>query len=115
MKPTGVSRPVRRGEPYESVVHGKFVPSCDAIVTCVLPVLCVLLRFLAHCSIEPICVSYGFRKVPLRMQCGPVQSPYGLWNTIRPVLKISMGQIQGRRIHTYGRLSDHERLSTSPK
>ena len=41
----GVPRPVRLGEPNESVVRGKSVSSCDATVTCVLPVLCMFLRF----------------------------------------------------------------------
>ena len=27
------------------------------------------------------------------MQCGPVQTPDGLWNNLRPVLQTSMGQI----------------------
>ena len=29
------------------------------------------------------------------MQCGPVQTPYGLWNNLRPVLQTTMEQIQG--------------------
>ena len=52
MKPTGVPRPVRLGEPYKSVVRGKSVPSCDATVTCVLPVLYVL-AILAQYSMNP--------------------------------------------------------------
>ena len=53
--------------------------------------LCVLMIF---CPVkhEPVCVPRGFRKMPLRMQCGPVQTPYGLWNNLRPVLHTSMGQ-----------------------
>ena len=67
-------------------------PSCDAIVTCVLPVLFVFLGFWPS---EPVRVPHGFRKVLLRMQYGPVQTPYGLWNSLQPVLQTSMGQIQG--------------------
>ena len=53
----------RRRRPWE--VRTK-LPSCDATVTCVLSVLCLFLRFLA-----PVRVPHGFRKMPLRMQCGP--------------------------------------------
>ena len=40
-------------------------------------VLCVLAIF------GPV----QFVKVPLRMQCGHVQTPYGLWNNLRTVLQ----------------------------
>ena len=83
MKPTGVYWPVRRGEPYKSVVRAKFVSSCDAIVTCVLPVLCVLLRLLAQCSIEPIFDPTGFVRCPFGCSAGACSrrtgfgTPYG--------------------------------------
>ena len=58
---------------------------------------------------EHVCVPLGFWKVSIRMQCGPVQTPYGLWNNLRPVLQTSMGQIQGlKNQHVWapiGRLS----------
>ena len=56
--------------------------------------LCVVMIF---CPVkhEPVRVPRGFRKMPLRMQCGPVQTPYGLWNNLRPVLHTSMGQNTG--------------------
>ena len=91
MKPKGVPRPVRLGEPYESVVCEKSVPSynCHMRSPGCLCVLAILVQYTMNSY------AYGFRKVPLRMQCGPVYMPYGLWITLRPVLQNSMGPVQG--------------------
>ena len=48
--------------------------------------------------------------------CGPVQMPYRLWNTLRPVFcRTVWGKYRACRTHTYGPLSDHTWLSKSPK
>ena len=77
--------------------------------------LCVLAVFgpVWH---EPVRVPYEYRKVSLGMQCGPMQMPYGLWNTLRLKSCITVwGKFRACRTHKYGRLSDHARLSTGPK
>ena len=55
------------------------------------------------------CITRGWRlsMLPLWMKCGPMQIPYGLCNTLRPVLRDSMGQVQvwapfGPRMTLYG-------------
>ena len=60
-------------------------------------------------------VPHGFRKVSLRVQCGPVQMPYGLWNNLWPVLQTNMGQYRACSTHRYGCRLDPARLSTGPK
>ena len=45
-------------------------PSCDAIVTCLLPILCVFLRFLAQYSMNPYLYTTGFGRCPFGCSAG---------------------------------------------
>ena len=84
--PTGVPQPVRLGEPYESVVRGKSIRNQSPAMQ----LSHAFSRFsVCSCDFWPSIACA--RKVPLRMQCGPVQTPYGLWNTLRPVLQNRIG------------------------
>ena len=98
MRPTGVPQLIKLGERYESVVRGKSVRNHPAVMQLShafsLFSLCSLANF-GQVQREPVCVTRGFRRVSLQMQCGPMQAPYGLWNNQRPVLQTSMGQILG--------------------
>ena len=59
------------------MVRGKSVPSCDAVVTCVLPVLCAFLRFLAQCSMNPYVYPTGFVRCPSGCSVGPCRCRTG--------------------------------------
>ena len=66
-------------------------------------------------SIGPAQVPHGFRKVSLQMQCGPVQTPYGLWNNLLPVLQTVCDKYRASRTHKYGCRLDHEWHSAGSK
>ena len=119
MKPTGVSRPVRLGshahKTWESVIHGKSVPSCDAVVTCVLPVLCVFLQFLAHCSMNPYVYPTGFVRCHFGCSVGLCRCRTGFGTPYGQSCRTLWGKYRACRTHRYGRLSDHAWLCSSPK
>ena len=51
-------------------IRTKSLP-CDAIVTCVFPVLCVFLRFLVQFSMNPYVYPTGFGRCPFECSAGP--------------------------------------------
>ena len=110
MKPTGVPRPVRLGEPYESVVGGKSVPSCDATVTCILLVLCVL-AILAQYSMNPYIYSTGFVRCPFRCSAGLCRCRKGFGTPYGQSCRIVCGKYRACRTHKYRRLSDLTRTT----
>ena len=87
-------------------------PSCDEIVTCVLPILCVFLRFLAQYSMNPYVYPTGFERCPFGCSAGPCRRRTGFGTTTygqscRPV----WGKYRAYRTHMYGRLwTTHDSL-----
>ena len=80
-------------------VRTKSPGSCDAIVTCALPVLCVFLRFLAQYSMTRTCttrVSEG--------SAGPCRRLTGFGTTYGQSCRPVGGKYRAYRIHMYGRL-----------
>ena len=102
-------------EPYESVVRGKSVrnhPPGDVIVTCVLSVLCVFLRFLSQYSMNPCVYPMGFRRSPFGCSAGPSRRRKGFGTTYGQSCKPVWGKYRACRTHMYWGLLDHAWLST---
>ena len=84
--------------------------SCDAIVICVLPVLCVFLRFFAQYSVNTYMYPTDLERCPFGCSAGLCRrrtdfgTIYG--HSCRPV----WGKYRACRTHKYVRRLDHARL-----
>ena len=76
--------------------------SCDATVTCVLPVLCVFLRFLAQYSMEPYVYPTEFGRCPFGCSAGPCRRPTGFGTTYGQSCRPVWGKYRACRTHIYG-------------
>ena len=85
-------------------------PSCNAIITCVLLVLCVFLRFLAQYNMNPYVHPMGFG-----CSAGPCRHRTGFGTTYGQSCRPVWGKYMACRIHMYRRLLDHARLSKGPR
>ena len=90
-------------------------PSCDATVTCVLPVLCVFLRFLAQYSMNPYVYPTDSGRCPSGCSAGPCRHRMGFETTYCQSCRLVWDKYKACRTHKYGRLLDHAPLSTGPK
>ena len=84
--------------------------SCDATVTCVLPVLCVFLRLFAQYSMNPYVT-------PRVLEGAPSDAVRAHADAVRALeqLTASLANLHGVNTGFVERHLDHTRLSTSPK
>ena len=115
MKPTGVSRPfktwsaIRVFGPWE--VYTLLLCSCHMRS---LGSLCVL-AILAQLSMNPHVYPTGFVRCPFECSVDPCRRRTGFGTPYGQSCRTVWGKYRACRTHTYGRLSDHARLSTSQK
>ena len=121
MRPTGVPRLVRLGRSHMSlwsVRSPRNHPPADVIITCILPVLCMFLRFLSQYSMNPYVYPTGFGRCPFGCSAGPCRRRTGFGTTYGQSCRPVWGQYRVCRTHMYGRLLEHARLygpRTGPK
>ena len=94
--------------PWEA--HTKLV-SCNAIVTCVLPDLCVFLRFFAQYSMNLYLYATGFGRCPFECSAGPCRRLTGFGTTYGQSCRPVWSKYRTCRTHRYGRCLDHARIN----
>ena len=69
--------------------------SCDAIVPCVLSVLCVCLRFFVQYSMSPYVYPMGFGRCPFGCSAGPCRRRTGFGTTFGQTCRPVWGRCMG--------------------